>query len=271
MKLSLTLLRRYRFRNVHQPAPELTSGIGKYTKSYANLPERYLVRKTAKVLQKSEDHPAYVPRLNKWSAQYHGLERPWTEYYWRDTGAFNPDRHPDIVQPISEEDWMWFRGDRVEVMTGDDKGKQGHILYVVQERNWVIVQGLNCTYDTEMKEKDFPGVMTMKEKPLLVTKDIKLVDPEDTQPCECQWKFDENGDRVRVSQRTGKVIPIPTQAFETIDYKTQSSYKEDKAKDTMPDVVEETTFQPKLATFEMDIMNSYDIKEHKVPRKTFWY
>ena len=34
MKVSLILLRRYKFRNVHQPAPELTSGIGKYTKVY---------------------------------------------------------------------------------------------------------------------------------------------------------------------------------------------------------------------------------------------
>jgi hypothetical protein len=60
---------------VHEPAPELSSGIAKNSKDYANLPERFLVRKTAKIAHKSEDHPAYVPRLNKWEAQYHGLER----------------------------------------------------------------------------------------------------------------------------------------------------------------------------------------------------
>ena len=75
MKLTRILLRRYKFRNVHEPAPELTSGIAKNSKDYANLPERFLVRKTAKIAHKSEDHPAYVPRLNKWKAQYHGLER----------------------------------------------------------------------------------------------------------------------------------------------------------------------------------------------------
>ena len=75
MKLTRILLRRYKFRNVHEPAPELSSGIAKNSKDYANLPERFLVRKTAKIAHKSEDHPAYVPRLNKWKAQYHGLER----------------------------------------------------------------------------------------------------------------------------------------------------------------------------------------------------
>ena len=31
-----------------------------------------------------------------------------------------------------ESDWMWFRGDRVELLTGPDKGKQGYINYIVQ-------------------------------------------------------------------------------------------------------------------------------------------
>ena len=33
-----------------------------------------------------------------------------------------------------ESDWMWFRGDRVELLTGPDKGKQGYINYIVQVR-----------------------------------------------------------------------------------------------------------------------------------------
>ena len=37
-----------------------------------------------------------------------------------------------VVEPISEEDWMWFRGDRVEILTGPDKGKQGYINAIVQ-------------------------------------------------------------------------------------------------------------------------------------------
>lgn len=62
--------------------------------------------------------------------------RPWTDHYWKEAGAFK-EKHPDIVQPICEEDWMWFRGDIVEILTGDDKGKQGYIIQVIQERNWV--------------------------------------------------------------------------------------------------------------------------------------
>ena len=100
MRLSLSLMRRYKFRNVHQPAPELKSNIGKYTKDYANLPERYLVRASTKVMHISENHPSYVPRINKFEAQHHGLERPWTDYYWKSNEAFDHESQPDIVQPI---------------------------------------------------------------------------------------------------------------------------------------------------------------------------
>jgi hypothetical protein len=35
---------------------------------------------------------------------------------------------------------MWFRGDRVEVLVGEDKGKQGYINFVVQVKaNFGIV------------------------------------------------------------------------------------------------------------------------------------
>ena len=231
MKLSISLMRRYKFRNVHRPASELTSDIGKYTKAYANLPERYIVRKSAKVMHKSEDHPSYVPRLNKWKAQVHGIERPWADHYWENfTRAFDEDEHPDIVQPICEDEWMWFRGDRVEIMTGKDKGKQGYIMYIVQEKNWVLVEGLNLKYkhdNTERndKPKKYPGVMHVEEKPLLVTSDIKLVDPSDEQACDVEWAFSEDGDRVRISTKTGVIIPIPSQSDETIDYKTKKGYR----------------------------------------------
>ena len=272
-------MRRYRYRNAYEPAPELSSGLGKYTKDYANLPERFLVRKTAKIMYKSEDHPAYVPRLTKFTPTHHNFTRPWLDDYWREnppnfkelTDDYLEEKLPDYVEPIREKDWMWFRGDRVEVLVGDDKGKQGYICYVVQERNWVYVEGLNCKFVTEGKTRDYPGGMRKVEKPLLVTSDIRLVDPTDEQGCDVEWRFSEDGQRLRVSNRTGHILPIPSQAFETKDYKTKVGYKENPDKDTKSSVVEEITYEPTLATFDMDLMKEYGIKEDRVPRRTFFY
>lgn len=62
---------------------------------------------------------------------------------------------------------------------GRDKGKQGFIAQIFQERNWVVVEGMNTVIKPMGKTKDFPGIMVLKEKPLNVLTDIALVDPSD--------------------------------------------------------------------------------------------
>lgn len=254
----------------YQPAPELVSAVGKYTKDFANLPERYVIRKSTKLISKSEDHPASNAHIRLTGIQDATLNRPWTENYHRNVNH-SKKSHGVFVKPIKESDWMWFRGDRVEVLTGDDKGKEGIINYIVQERNWVCVEGLNVSYDYMGKDKDFPGMMIIKEEPLDVTKDIKLVDPSDEKATDVEWKFREDGTRVRISSRTGAEIPIPTEAGTTIDYKSKAGYADNKHKDTPAKDVEEITFVPKLATFDMDIMEKMGIEETRIPAKTYWY
>ena len=78
---------------------------------------------------------------------------------------------------------------------------QGYINMIVQERNWVTVEGLNVDYTTVGGSSDFPGMMIKEEKPLLVTRDIKLVDPSDDKATEVEWAFTEVNERVRVSVR----------------------------------------------------------------------
>ena len=254
----------------YKPAPELVSALGKYTKDYANLPERYIIRKSTRLISKSEDHPASNPHLRLSGIQQITLQRPWTQDYWRENNA-SEKSHGLFVKPIKESDWMWYRGDRVEILTGDDKGKEGIINYVVQERNWVCVEGLNIDYEVIGKDKDFPGMMIIKEKPLDVTKDIKLVDPSDEKATDVEWKFREDGTRVRVSTRTGVEIPLPSEAASTVDYKSKAGYVDNKHKDTPAKDVEEITFEPRLATFDMDIMEKMRIEETRTPAKTYWY
>merc|ERR1711915_532178 len=223
-----------------------------------------------KIKYKSPIGPEYTPKMKSFRIQYHGRDRPWVEQYWTKNPAFKY-QETAVVEPILEENWMWFRGDRVEILTGPDKGKQGYINMIVQERNWVTVEGLNTEYSTVGESGDFPGMMVKEEKPLLVTKDIKLVDPSDEKATDVEWGFTEASERVRVSARSGTIIPIPGKAEETVDYKSRKGYVANKTKDTLPSTVEDITYEPKLATFEMDIMEEMGIKEGRIPRKSWWY
>lgn len=67
----------------------------------------------------------------------------------------------------------------MEILVGPDKGKQGLVGQVIQERNWVIVDGLNCKLEEMSHYKGHLTMVSMREKPLLVTNEVALVDPSD--------------------------------------------------------------------------------------------
>lgn len=71
-------------------------------------------------------------------------------------------------------EWGYFRGDRIEVLVGKDKGKQGFINQVICERNWVIAEGLNWHYRRFGNDEKFPGALIKSEAPLDVSKKIYL-------------------------------------------------------------------------------------------------
>ncbi|KAL1122667.1 hypothetical protein AAG570_002994 [Ranatra chinensis] len=243
-------------------------GVGELTKKYANLPESYIKRMMDQAEWKTpRGFPQYLRREIVRKNKYFGLNRPWT-------GAFQMENargryHPKVfVEPI--KDWTIFKGDRVEILVGDDKGKQGIVSRLIQERNWVFVEGLNCKLKVMGKTKTFPGTVFRAEQPLLVTTEVALVDPSDLQSTKIEWRYNEEGEKVRVSARTGRIIPVPQQADETYDYKSKATYRE-STKDTNEKELTKITFSPKIKTFEMDIMDSMGIKEERIPCKTYWY
>ncbi|XP_016838999.1 probable 39S ribosomal protein L24, mitochondrial [Nasonia vitripennis] len=241
--------------------------IGEHSKRYANLPDSFIKRKMERIFWKTPGWPKYLPKTHQKKRFRFGLYRPWTNEFRMENPAHEIPKY-EHVEPI--KNWSFFRGDRVEIMTGPDKGKQGIVKVIYQEKNWVIVEGLNTVLEMIGKEKGFPGVPICKEMPLLVTEDVQHVDPLDLKPAKIEWRYTEEGEKVRVSMRTGRIIPIPPSHYETIDYKTPASYIEGE-KDTNKVVVEEVTFKPLLKTFEMDLMDKLNIKEDRVQKPTYWY
>lgn len=247
----------------------LFSKMGEWSKKYANLPDRYINRVMEKVYWKPPPgKPQFLPRKKVATKKfYFSIHRPWTTQFQHEN--FNIKRREFVpVEPI--KNWSFFRGDRVEVTVGIDKGKQGIVKDIIQERNWIIVQGLNTKKIIYGKTKDFPGICTLIEQPLLVTKQVLLVDPYDLKGTSIEWRYTEEGKEVRVSSRTGRIIPIPVSSAETVDYKSAELYNE-QPKDTDVDCATEITFEVGLKTFEMDIMDKMGIKEDRVPKKYYWY
>ncbi|NWU96430.1 RM24 protein, partial [Upupa epops] len=176
-------------------------------------------------------------------------------------------RRKVFVEPVAREDWKVFRGDTVQVLVGKDAGKQGIVTQVVRARNWVVVEGLNTHYRYVNRTAKYSGTYIASEAPLLLNQ-ISLVDPEDRKPAEVAWRYTEEGERVRVSLRSGRIIPLPLR--QRPDGIVPENWIEGP-KDTLVEDVQEKTYLPSLKTFEEEIMDAMGIVETRRAKKSYWY
>ena len=96
------------------------------------------------------------------------------------------------------------KGDRVVVLTGKDKGRQGAVSKVFPKESRVLVDGLNMVQrHTRPSQGDPQGGIKNKEAPLHVS-NVAVVDSKG-KPTRVGFRID--GDKkVRVAKKSGEVI-----------------------------------------------------------------
>lgn len=68
------------------------------------------------------------------------------------------------------------KGDMVQIIAGDDKGKKGHIIEVIRSENRVMVEGINIvSRHTKPNAQNQNGGIIKKEAPIHIS-NVKLVD-----------------------------------------------------------------------------------------------
>jgi large subunit ribosomal protein L24 len=97
------------------------------------------------------------------------------------------------------------KGDRVVVISGRDRGKQGEVLRVVRKEERLIVQGVNMVKRHSRPSAGHPGGIIDKEAPIHIS-NVAHVDPAGRGPTRVGYKFLEDGRKVRFAKRSGEVI-----------------------------------------------------------------
>jgi large subunit ribosomal protein L24 len=98
------------------------------------------------------------------------------------------------------------RGDRVIVLSGRDKGKQGEVIAVMPKENRALVRGVNMVRrHTKQTAKTEGGIRSM-EGPIDLS-NLALEDPKDGKPTRVGFRFLEDGTKVRFAKRSGEQIP----------------------------------------------------------------
>ena len=96
-------------------------------------------------------------------------------------------------------------GDRVVVLTGRDRGRQGDDTKVIPQDNRAVVSGINVARRHTRPTPQEPGGIVDKELPIHVS-NLALVDPKDGKPTRVGFQTLEDGRKVRVARRSGETI-----------------------------------------------------------------
>jgi len=98
------------------------------------------------------------------------------------------------------------KGDRVRVLTGKDRGKEGVIMRVLPKDNKVIVDGVNVAKKHQKaRTATSQGGIIDKDMPIPVP-NVALLSPSDGKPTKVGYKILEDGTKIRVCRRTGAEI-----------------------------------------------------------------
>ncbi len=96
------------------------------------------------------------------------------------------------------------KGDKVVVISGDDKGKTGIVLQVFAAKNRAIVEGINMVKKHVKASQTEEGGIRDMESTIHIS-NLAHVDPKSGEATRVGLRV-ENGEKVRFSKKSGNVI-----------------------------------------------------------------
>jgi large subunit ribosomal protein L24 len=93
------------------------------------------------------------------------------------------------------------KGDRVRILQGKDRGKEGQVSRVLPSEGKVIVDGLNVVKKHQRATRaTMQGGIMDREMPIPIS-NVSLVAP-DGKTTKVGYRLDDKGNKVRISRRT---------------------------------------------------------------------
>ena len=96
-------------------------------------------------------------------------------------------------------------GDRVIVLAGKDRGKEGEITRVMPKEGRAVVSGVNVAIRHTKQSQSSQGGRVPKEMPIQLS-NLALKDPKEGGPTRVGFRIQEDGTKVRYAKKSGEVI-----------------------------------------------------------------
>ena len=96
-------------------------------------------------------------------------------------------------------------GDKVKVIAGKDKGKEGVVVKTIAAKDRVVVEGVNIVKKHQKPNNQYPqGGIVELEAPIHVS-NVQVLDPSTNEPTKIGYKV-EDGKKVRFAKKSGTTL-----------------------------------------------------------------
>lgn len=96
-------------------------------------------------------------------------------------------------------------GDKVRIIAGKEKGKEGNILSINRKTNRVTVKGLNKIKKHEKPSQNNANGGVVETEGQINASNVMLIDPNTKKPTRVGYKV-VDGKKVRIAKVSGKAI-----------------------------------------------------------------
>ena len=96
-------------------------------------------------------------------------------------------------------------GDKVVVIAGKDKGKEGSVTKVLRAENRVVVEGINVAKKHIKPNGQTAGSIVEVELPIHAS-NVMIIDPKTKKGTRIGHTVDKNGKKIRVSKKSNSNI-----------------------------------------------------------------
>ncbi len=97
-------------------------------------------------------------------------------------------------------------GDKVIVIAGKDKGKEGKIITILKAKNRAVIEGVNIVKKHQKPSgKDQAGGIVSKESPIHAS-NIMLIDPKTKKRTRIAHTTNKEGKKIRISVKSKEKI-----------------------------------------------------------------
>jgi large subunit ribosomal protein L24 len=96
-------------------------------------------------------------------------------------------------------------GDKVVVISGKDKGKEGKIIKVLRSEGKVVVEGVNMIKKHVKPNGQQSGSIVEMEAAIQAS-NVMILDPKSKKRTRIGHTTDKNGKKVRIAKKSGEIL-----------------------------------------------------------------